>query len=370
MSASNPNAGEVDPLALIDCPECGKEVSDQAETCTNCGYPIAPRPAAASRAIPDYRPYPPMPLGASRVKGVSAGLTRTAAGFLWGTSGLYLITAGAFVWYLFAWNDWSGQRSPSEAVAQRATDAEATAFGFLSIALIGYLITAVILITWFFHAYRAGASRGATGRTWAAGWTIGGWVIPLANFVIPKLVMNEVDRMSNPDAGDPPIEDRWKPLPRLETSDTWWGLFLVGALTTAVGSNWLPYADITSSSYATAVIILACGMAATAGSGFAAGKTVRTIGDRLLVAGPVEYASAAFESGQVPDTHWPPTTDRTWIRGYEWRGYAEETVLCLSCRKDVSFPSDLKRHGTHKIAVPDGDGKVGRPSLGTFNPEE
>ena len=367
MSATAPNAGEVDPLALIDCPECGKAVSDQAEACINCGYPVAVQPAAGSGTTPNRLPSPATPLGASQVKVVSAGLTRTAAGFLWGTSGLYVIAAGAFVWYLFVWNDWSGQRSPSEAIAQRAIDAEATAFGFLGLALIGYLVTAVIFITWFFHAYRAGASRGATGRTWATGWTIGGWALPLANFVIPKLVMNEVDRMSSPDGGDPPIGDRWKPLPRLEASDTWWGLFLVGAVTTAVGSNWLPYAEISSPSYATAVIIIACGMAATAGSGFAAGKMVRTIGDRLLVAGPVVYTPAAFSSGH---TQWPPPTDREWIRGYEWTGYAEETVRCLSCGKDVSFPSELKRHGTHRIAVPGGGGMIGRSSTEVANPPE
>ena len=27
-------------MALIICPECGKEVSDQASVCPNCGYPI------------------------------------------------------------------------------------------------------------------------------------------------------------------------------------------------------------------------------------------------------------------------------------------------------------------------------------------
>jgi ribosomal protein L37E len=25
-------------MALIKCPECGKEVSDTAKTCTNCGF--------------------------------------------------------------------------------------------------------------------------------------------------------------------------------------------------------------------------------------------------------------------------------------------------------------------------------------------
>lgn len=28
-------------MALIKCPECGKQVSDKAEFCPNCGYPIS-----------------------------------------------------------------------------------------------------------------------------------------------------------------------------------------------------------------------------------------------------------------------------------------------------------------------------------------
>lgn len=27
-------------MALINCPECGKEISDQAVSCPNCGTPI------------------------------------------------------------------------------------------------------------------------------------------------------------------------------------------------------------------------------------------------------------------------------------------------------------------------------------------
>lgn len=27
-------------MALINCPECGKEISDQAETCPNCGIAL------------------------------------------------------------------------------------------------------------------------------------------------------------------------------------------------------------------------------------------------------------------------------------------------------------------------------------------
>lgn len=29
-------------MAMIQCPECGKEISDQAQTCPHCGNPIHP----------------------------------------------------------------------------------------------------------------------------------------------------------------------------------------------------------------------------------------------------------------------------------------------------------------------------------------
>lgn len=27
-------------MALINCPECGKEVSNKADACIHCGYPL------------------------------------------------------------------------------------------------------------------------------------------------------------------------------------------------------------------------------------------------------------------------------------------------------------------------------------------
>ena len=32
-------------MALIKCPECGKEISDLAPACIHCGYPLPPRAA-------------------------------------------------------------------------------------------------------------------------------------------------------------------------------------------------------------------------------------------------------------------------------------------------------------------------------------
>ena len=88
---------------------------------------------------------------------------------------------------------------------------------------------------------------------------------------------------------------------------------------------------------------------------------VRTFGDRLADPDPMTSGPPVPSPSQLADPTWPPA-DRDWIRGYEWSGYEEQTVRCLSCRKDVSFPAGLKRHGTHKIAVPAGDGSLGRTS--------
>ncbi len=67
-------------MALINCPECGREVSDQAEACPRCAYPIAkklaisrggppgPAPAPASEGGPENAegPEPPAPGGAEQ----------------------------------------------------------------------------------------------------------------------------------------------------------------------------------------------------------------------------------------------------------------------------------------------------------------
>ncbi len=37
-------------MALIKCPECGKEVSDKAAVCIHCGYPLQEAAAAAPAA--------------------------------------------------------------------------------------------------------------------------------------------------------------------------------------------------------------------------------------------------------------------------------------------------------------------------------
>ncbi len=41
-------------MALIRCPECGKEVSDKAAACIGCGCPIAPRSVESKIVVYGY----------------------------------------------------------------------------------------------------------------------------------------------------------------------------------------------------------------------------------------------------------------------------------------------------------------------------
>lgn len=38
-------------MAIIKCPECGKDISEKAANCIHCGYPIKPRPAQPVQVV-------------------------------------------------------------------------------------------------------------------------------------------------------------------------------------------------------------------------------------------------------------------------------------------------------------------------------
>ena len=148
--------------------------------------------------------------------------------------------------------------------------------------MIGFTITAILFMIWFFQAYKSAESRGAYGTTWGAGWTIGSWFIPFANWVIPKLVMNEVDRMSNPNAGEPPIEQRWKQMRRLVVSDLWWITVLIAISIQAIAVVAFATADFADDDvYGAGLFLLSLWLLLYAISGALLGVTTLKIGKRL-----------------------------------------------------------------------------------------
>ncbi|WP_432988375.1 DUF4328 domain-containing protein [Dactylosporangium sp. CA-233914] len=61
------------------------------------------------------------------------------------------------------------------------------------------LLVLVVFIVWLYLARDNFDRRNDDNVNWRKGWTIGGWFIPLANLVIPSLVVGEVYARSSPD---------------------------------------------------------------------------------------------------------------------------------------------------------------------------
>jgi hypothetical protein len=235
-------------------------------------------PAATSfeRTLPPSPPLYQQPQPAP-LRYLSFGLTGTVIGFLWGCVALFALATLAYFAFWGVWLAWSGGSSTLDELVS----AEDFALGALGFAFLALLVTAVLFMVWSFQAYLAAQSRGATRRQWASGWTIGAWFIPFANLVIPKLVMNEMDRMSNPAAGDPPIDDRWRPLGRMAISDFWWAAWITGVIVYSFGSALEGAVEVADEVFATSLLLQAIGFAFYAIAAGLATGVVRMIGKRL-----------------------------------------------------------------------------------------
>jgi hypothetical protein len=82
--------------------------------------------------------------------------------------------------------------------------------------VLGSLVAAAAFITWLYQA-RRNAGRLGGAMTWAPGWAVGGWFIPVARLVIPYLVVRDVRRASGP-------------TPQLAPVGWWWASVLVTLL--------------------------------------------------------------------------------------------------------------------------------------------
>jgi hypothetical protein len=190
-----------------------------------------------------------------------------AAGVLFALAGVvYFVTWGL-------WTDFQdgGSSSLGDVVDMAEVGDTFSVFGILLA-----VVVAILAIIWTNQAYKSAMSRGVTGNKWSSGWAVGGWFIPFANYVIPKLVINEIDRMSRTELSEP-ITDTWKPLKRTAISDWWWGLQIVGLTVANIGDSML----FDGSGSLNGLVVSSFGYTAAGAAFILGGVTIRTIGTRL-----------------------------------------------------------------------------------------
>ena len=88
-----------------------------------------------------------------------------------------------------------GEAFPGNKAIRDATDALAGVSGFL---LLISLATFVLFIIWMWRAAKNVGRFGRARQKFGAGFAIGGWFIPLANFIIPAMQLFDIWKGSGP----------------------------------------------------------------------------------------------------------------------------------------------------------------------------
>ncbi|MEY2460078.1 MAG: hypothetical protein QOG30_1908 [Acidimicrobiaceae bacterium] len=190
--------------------------------------PWAPQPAGA--------PYPATAYGtpgygyapAAQVKPLK-GLA-TAVAVLVGLTGLVAVWAAIALFHRASVaSDFTGFGGVTLQDLRDADSQVSGAVGLLGFALIA---TGVVWVIWQFRfATNARALRGDYGL--APGWAIGGWFIPLGNFVLPQLQLFQAAKASAPDlAPGQPAAAGTAPA----SVPAWWIAYDLGAILFSIGS--------------------------------------------------------------------------------------------------------------------------------------
>jgi hypothetical protein len=82
------------------------------------------------------------------------------------------------------------------AIRGPSTGSESTTPDLVMLPALLYLTAGIAFVTWQHRARANLDSFGVRGLKWSPGWTVGGWLLPVANLVIPIQVLNEIDKAS------------------------------------------------------------------------------------------------------------------------------------------------------------------------------
>jgi len=169
-----------------------------------------------------------------------------------------------------------------DAAQAELADAEQVSEGFAALAFWIGAATGGVTIVWWYRSYQAIQRAEPVGLSWSPRWAVGGWFIPLANAVIPKLVLNEIDRVSQAaEAG----RSEWKAERLTVVANWWWALWIGGVALTFLGASMVTGETVAAafdpSTYRTGLVVTTAGFGASCVAGFLGAATVRVIGERL-----------------------------------------------------------------------------------------
>ena len=163
---------------------------------------------------------------------IRPGLTRVVSAVVAGTS--VVLAVAAFFGFRLAPRVRSGEVDIS-AYDAVPSSAEVAYAAWSMAAILAFVLSGVLVIAWMHTASKAMDARGPDGRRWKGGWAIWGWIIPIGNLFIPKLMFGEVERIAQEPFDGESVEGGWRERTRTGLADVWWGLWVAGLLVSQVG---------------------------------------------------------------------------------------------------------------------------------------
>jgi hypothetical protein len=204
---------------------------------------------------------------------ISSVFTKVVGGLLTATAVLMLVSS--FFGFRFAADLRSGKAVLSPQV-EDVTASEIAYSGWLSVAVLMFVITGVVVIVWIYKTSKILDARGATGRRWRGAWTIWSWIIPFANFVLPKLVFNEIEKIAQVPYTGEEVKISWKVMTRTQLADVWWLLWIGGVLLSQVAAI-VNLGTASEGTFATGVTLTSLSYIFFAAAGIALALVIRRI---------------------------------------------------------------------------------------------
>jgi hypothetical protein len=192
-------------------------------------------------------------------------------------SAALVMSSAAFVVAAFFGFRYGAALGSAAVSAEDLASAEEVSLGWSSFSLFALVVTGIGVLVWAYQTSKAFDARGTSGRRWRGWWTVGGWFVPIASFILPRLGFNELEKISQvPFTGDD-IGDRWKGETRSAIGDLWWLLWVTGLFLYQSTQVFLTDPSVDSGTIATAASLSGVAHVVLAAAGAALVIVVRRI---------------------------------------------------------------------------------------------
>ena len=91
-------------------------------------------------------------------------------------------------------------------------------------------ITLLFLIAWANLASKASSTLSPEKRRWSSGWSVGSWFIPIASFLLPKIVLDETERIATAPRANSVVDPNWRKSGNVGANGWFWWVTRVTAL--------------------------------------------------------------------------------------------------------------------------------------------